>query len=691
MEKSKNRLLRKISAVALASAIVVSGAFVSGFFNKSYNENGYAFSASAAAPPSDNGSRLSTSSTWAGWTIKAYASFKGGTGSFTYKYSYRLGSGEWKDVTGYTSSKTQSIVMPSTGGNYTVRIAAKDSNGSYTSKYLYITVKKDTKTTFTQTKAELSSYNTWADWTITASTVPEGGVLPYNYKYSYKQGSGEWTDVTGYVTSSSQKIKMPSEAGNYTVRIAARDSVGTYVSKYLDIKVRKDTGKTFKENGSKLSTSSTWADWSITASGNFTGGVMPYTYKYSYKQDGGDWTDVTGYVTSSSQKIKMPSKAGNYTVRVAAKDSVGAYTSKYLNIKVKKDTGKTFKESGSKLSTGSTWADWSITAVPSFSGGVEPYTYTYSYRKDNEDWVYVVKNSSDSSARIKMPSEPGNYTVRVASNDAVGSYASKYLNITVKKDTKSEFKNNGSQAVTYTNSGGSVVARASYSGGVLPYTYKYSYKGSDGKWIDVKDYSENTSAVFDAPYKSGNYTVRIAAKDAAGKYLSQYYGLTVSSKVNDDYELAKTTAKKIVTSSMTEIQKVKKIHDWIVNNTEYDIDNYNKGTIPQSSYTVKGVIQQHKAVCQGYAETFQAMALSAGIDTEIVTGKAYGMGGYAEHMWNQVKIDNNWYNIDVTWDDPISTSDILVYDYFLVPDSVITKDHKFDINLNRCTSPTPKY
>ena len=245
--------------------------------------------------------------------------------------------------------------------------------------------------------------------------------------------------------------------------------------------------------------------------------------------------------------------------------------------------------------------------------------------------------------------------------------------------------------MTYTNSGGSVVARASYSGGVLPYTYKYSYKGSDGKWIDVKDYSENTSAVFDAPYKSGNYTVRIAAKDAAGKYLSQYYGLTVSSKVNDDYELAKTTAKKIVTSSMTEIQKVKRIHDWIVNNTEYDIDNYNKGTIPQSSYTVKGVIQQHKAVCQGYAETFQAMALSAGIDTEIVTGKAYGMGGYDEHMWNQVKIDNNWYNIDVTWDDPISTSDILVYDYFLVPDSVITKDHIFDINLNRCTSPTPKY
>ena len=63
MDKSKNRLLRKISAVALASAIVVSGAFVSGFFNKSYNENGYAFSASAAAPPSDNGSRLSASST----------------------------------------------------------------------------------------------------------------------------------------------------------------------------------------------------------------------------------------------------------------------------------------------------------------------------------------------------------------------------------------------------------------------------------------------------------------------------------------------------------------------------------------------------------------------------------------------------------------------------------------------------
>ena len=39
-----------------------------------------------------------------------------------------------------------------------------------------------------------------------------------------------------------------------------------------------------------------------------------------------------------------------------------------------------------------------------------------------------------------------------------------------------------------------------------------------------------------------------------------------------------------------------------------------------------------------------------------------------EHTWNAVKIDNNWYHIDLTWDDPITNTNqnIIQYNYFLI-------------------------
>ena len=53
-----------------------------------------------------------------------------------------------------------------------------------------------------------------------------------------------------------------------------------------------------------------------------------------------------------------------------------------------------------------------------------------------------------------------------------------------------------------------------------------------------------------------------------------------------------------------------------------------------------------------------------------------GVSGGGPHMWNMVKVGGLWYHVDVTWDDPISSSGpMLRYDYFLVSDSTILADH----------------
>ena len=140
--------------------------------------------------------------------------------------------------------------------------------------------------------------------------------------------------------------------------------------------------------------------------------------------------------------------------------------------------------------------------------------------------------------------------------------------------------------------------------------------------------------------------------------------------------MAEALLPSIITSDMSEYEKVKALHDYIINNTQYDYENYLNGTIPDSSYSAVGVFQYGVAVCQGYAYAFELLCELAGIECELVTGTANGGG----HAWNQVKVDGKWYNIDLTWDDPIYyyngvLTPILVYDYFLISDEQMYLDH----------------
>ena len=154
--------------------------------------------------------------------------------------------------------------------------------------------------------------------------------------------------------------------------------------------------------------------------------------------------------------------------------------------------------------------------------------------------------------------------------------------------------------------------------------------------------------------------------------------------------MAEALMPNIITSGMSEYEKVKAIHDYIINNTQYDYDNYLNGTVPDSSFSAVGVFQHGVAVCQGYAYAFELLCDLAGIECELVTGTGNGGG----HAWNQVKVDGQWYNIDLTWDDPIYyyngvLTPILVYDYFLISDEQMYLDHVADDAKHICIKSYP--
>lgn len=144
--------------------------------------------------------------------------------------------------------------------------------------------------------------------------------------------------------------------------------------------------------------------------------------------------------------------------------------------------------------------------------------------------------------------------------------------------------------------------------------------------------------------------------------------------------VAKEIYDDIAKDNLTNIEIIKRVHDWIVENTEYDYPRLNTNTLVDSDYSPEGVLLNHIAVCQGYAETMALFLDAFGIENKLMVG--YGtLNGRISHAWNLVKMEDGWYHLDVTWDDPLNEynkdTGMIFYNYFMVNDAVMKKDHEW--------------
>ena len=112
------------------------------------------------------------------------------------------------------------------------------------------------------------------------------------------------------------------------------------------------------------------------------------------------------------------------------------------------------------------------------------------------------------------------------------------------------------------------------------------------------------------------------------------------------------------------VQAEKIIHDYIVEISEY------KDLEAPYSHEMPGVFLYGIGVCEGISKAFKYLCDKIGIQSGIVIGNVKGEA--ASHAWNQIRIEGEWYNIDVTFDMNLSRSaGDLRYDYFNVPDTVL--------------------
>ncbi len=170
---------------------------------------------------------------------------------------------------------------------------------------------------------------------------------------------------------------------------------------------------------------------------------------------------------------------------------------------------------------------------------------------------------------------------------------------------------------------------------------------------------------YGASYYSSSITYTPSYTDAV-RVMAWLEGRSDSLSAADRQLLAKAQEvhASLVSPGMSEYQQVKAFHDWLVNNNRYDM------SFNDTSFDAYGAFLTGRAVCDGYSKAFDLLCYLSGIECVRINGQGNGGG----HAWNKVKIDGQWYNVDVTWDDPANVSTLL-YKYFLVSDSVLDRDH----------------
>ena len=140
-------------------------------------------------------------------------------------------------------------------------------------------------------------------------------------------------------------------------------------------------------------------------------------------------------------------------------------------------------------------------------------------------------------------------------------------------------------------------------------------------------------------YKKGGLTGKSVAENGDLNQVFVCIGETSEKHLTKLGKKIKQVVSEVITDKMSDKEKAKKLHDWIIMHAHYS-DKY---------HDAEGILLHGEGVCEAYARAYKMLLDWVGIPNEYVSGQVDTGEG---HAWNRVKIDGSWYHIDCTWDDP---------------------------------------
>ena len=130
--------------------------------------------------------------------------------------------------------------------------------------------------------------------------------------------------------------------------------------------------------------------------------------------------------------------------------------------------------------------------------------------------------------------------------------------------------------------------------------------------------------------------------------------------------------------------KIKYVYDYIIKNTEYNLN-------AEENQNILSVFLNGSSVCQGYAKSAQYLLQRMHIPCILVSGT---VNSGESHAWNLVKSNGKWYYLDTTWGDASYKGNAsneapeVNYDYLCTNSRWMRKTHrlKSKYNIPECDS-----
>ncbi len=314
-------------------------------------------------------------------------------GSSPYTYSWNFGDGSPASTT-QNPSHTYTVA-----GSYTAVLTVTDSTGASSTARVQITASAPASLSASVTAQPTSGT---APLKVSFTGSASGGVAPYNYSWSFGDGStGSGTSVTHTYAS----------VGNYSATLTVTDSSGTKATKSTPISVVASLPPLPVTASAQPSSGS--APLAVTLTATPSGGTSPYTATWQF----GDGSSGSGLTATHTYSV-----AGSYRASVTVTDATGRIgtTTAYVNV------------------TGGASAPLSVVATTNASGGSAPLPITaYASIQGGSgiystvSWTFGDGSTGTGSTVTHTFTTPGTFTLNVTVTDSAGHTAKNSTTVTV--------------------------------------------------------------------------------------------------------------------------------------------------------------------------------------------------------------------------------------------------------------------
>ncbi len=349
----------------------------------------------------------------------------------------------------------------------------------------------------------------FAHFTVSA----EGGTLPYTYQWRYRTSpSGGWRNVSSADgTHSNYPLKVQERHNGYQYQCVVMDAAGRQaVSDTATLTVTPAVVITLQPSDCTVAVGET-ASFTVAAEG----GVAPLKYQWLYRTGPEDYWKT---VASSSGKkatytLTAQARHNGYQYQCVVEDQVGSFDrSTIATLTIGTPLTIDVQPADQTVSAGST-ASFSVTA----SGGTEPYSFQWQYRKTvTGAWINISAASArtDTYTLTAEVRHNGYQYQCIVTDNAGASVTSRIAALTVGTPV---VVSDEPADVTVTE-GETAVFRVSVSGGTAPYQYQWQYlKPGASSWMNVSAAAGKTDEYsLKTELRHDGYQYRCVVTDSVG-------------------------------------------------------------------------------------------------------------------------------------------------------------------------------